>query len=296
MVEFAPICISFVICSLVSLILFSLSLGCTFWLSWFRHNSQILLLLSLWYLVLPLIGSQPVDWMIVLAKLQSMALGRYISFVLVKIGCPGILAIRFLALISTEGMPSLWSRNVLPSREFSGGETSHIREVNEYGAFDCPARNFDLSSEDNQGKEPLSEPLDLELRLGPPGGTANPDFLLSGKEAIQISDQALQAWQTFLRKKETSTEAEEVNFHNETLCSGLFSALREEVKIVLQLYNEMTPSQVSPSNSKLKKVILLLTKDKGSSYKKYINIIQDLHQKGAENDSFKEILKILESI
>ena len=155
--------------------------------------------------------------------------------------------------------------------------------------------NREVSSSANKGKEPLAEPLDLELRLGPPGGTANPDLSPKPKRGNPISDQALQAWENFLKKKSRnpSTEAEESNFHNETLCSGFFSTLLEDVKT---LYKETASSQVSPSDSKWKKVILKLTSDKGPSYTKYVDIINDLNKRGAESESFKEILKILEEL
>lgn len=116
----------------------------------------------------------------------------------------------------------------------------------------------------SKGKEPLTEPVDLELRLGPP-----PD-------PSPISDPALG-----LRE----------DFHNETLCRGFLSSLIKDLKY---LYAKTASSSVSPSDSKWKKAILQLTKDKGSSYTKYVSIINDLEKRGAESESFKEILKILE--
>lgn len=117
----------------------------------------------------------------------------------------------------------------------------------------------------SKGKEPLAEHVDLELRLGPPAAPS------------PISDPALGL-------------QEGAYFHNETLCRGFLSTLIQDLK---DLYAKTASSSVSPSDSQWKKAILQLTKDKGSSYAKYVSIINDLQNRGAESDSFKEILKIL---
>ena len=126
------------------------------------------------------------------------------------------------------------------------------------------------------GKEPLAEPVDLELRLGPPGATSN---------SSPISDPLLE--------ERNQNEGVERNFHNETLCRGFLSTLIQDLR---ELYKETASSPVSPSDSKWKKAILILTKDKGSSYTKYVYILNDLQKRGAESESFQEILRILESI
>lgn len=112
------------------------------------------------------------------------------------------------------------------------------------------------SSSANKGKEALAEPVDLELRLGPPGETANPS---------PISDPALGALESF-QKEQNEDEGVERDFHNDTLCSGFLSTLVQDLN---DLSKRTISSPVSPSNSKWRKAILKLTKDKGSSYTKY---------------------------
>lgn len=119
------------------------------------------------------------------------------------------------------------------------------------------------------------------MRLGPPGGTANPDF--SRESTNPISDPALG-----FRNQNSGVER---NSHNEILCCGFLSTLIQDLQ---DLYTKTASSPVSPSNSKWRKAILQLTKDEGSSYTKYVSIINELRHRGAESESFKEILKILE--
>ena len=124
------------------------------------------------------------------------------------------------------------------------------------------------------------EPFDLELRLGPP----------ATQRRTPISDQSLQAWESFLKKRTPSTEVPADDFHNETLSNGFLLTLIQDLQ---QLYKEAYASQACPRNSKWKKVILKLTEEKGNSYKKYCSIIQDLEKGGAESESFKDLLEIL---
>ena len=120
----------------------------------FRHiiNSFLLLLPFLALLYFVLIECQP--FLIFLSKLQSMALGRFLKFILGRLG---------------------WKANLLFL--FQRGELSFF---------------MNRSSSANKGKEALAEPVDLELRLGPPGETANPS---------PISDPALGALESFQKEQ-----------------------------------------------------------------------------------------------